>query len=145
MAAEKVAKTGISRDKDFMYYIKDGAVSRVRRKQPGVPKGKPEKVVDAGVEMDTAFIYFLDKDGDVREGGHGLEEEGVRDAHDERRQRGGRDVMHGRKVLEVFVVDRKVRPQVASVAQRRYQRSRSQHGPRALGGRGCNNQQRLAG
>ena len=64
--AEKVAKTGIVRDKDFMYYIKGGAVWRVRRKQPGVPKGKAEKVVDAGVDMDMAnYIYFLDKDGDV--------------------------------------------------------------------------------
>ena len=63
--AEKVAKLGISRDKDYMLYVKDGAVWRVRRKQPGLPKGKPEKVADGGFQMDNNYIYFVDKDGDV--------------------------------------------------------------------------------
>jgi hypothetical protein len=63
--AEKVAKLGLSRNKDFMLYVKDGGVWQVRRKQPGVPKGKPEKVADGGFEMDYDFIYFVDKDGDV--------------------------------------------------------------------------------
>jgi hypothetical protein len=63
--AEKVAKLGISRDKDYMLYVKDGAVWRVRRKQPGLAKGKPEKVADGGFQMDNNYIYFVDKDGDV--------------------------------------------------------------------------------
>lgn len=63
--AEKVAKLGVSREKDFMYYVKDGGVWKVQRKQPGVPKGKPEKVADGGFEMDTNYIYFVDRDGDV--------------------------------------------------------------------------------
>ena len=63
--AEKVARTGVKREKDFMYYIKTGAVWKVPRKQPGVSKGKPEKVTDAGVTQDFNYIYFLDKDGDV--------------------------------------------------------------------------------
>jgi hypothetical protein len=63
--AEKVAKLGISREKDYMLYVKDGSVWRVRRKQPGMPKGKPEKVADGGFEMDNNYIYFVDKDGDV--------------------------------------------------------------------------------
>jgi hypothetical protein len=63
--AEKVEKLGVNRDKDFMYYVKDGAVWRVQRKQPGVPKGRPEKVADGTFKMDTDFIYFVDKDGDV--------------------------------------------------------------------------------
>jgi hypothetical protein len=63
--AEKVAKLGVSREKDFMYYVKDGAVWKVQRKQPGVPKGKPEKVEDGGFKMDTDYIYFVDRDGDV--------------------------------------------------------------------------------
>ncbi len=63
--AEKVARLGLSRDNNFMYYIKSGGVWRVPRKQPGVPKGRPEKVQDAGVDQDVNFIYFLDKDGDV--------------------------------------------------------------------------------
>ena len=63
--AEKVAKLSVTREKDFMYYVKDGAVWKVQRKQPGVPKGKPEKVADGDFQMDTDFIYFVDKDGDV--------------------------------------------------------------------------------
>src|SRR5687767_5472185 len=63
--AEKVARLGISRDKDYMLFVKDGAVWRVRRKQPGVPKGRPEKVADGDFQMDNNYIYFVDKDGDV--------------------------------------------------------------------------------
>jgi hypothetical protein len=63
--AEKVAKVGVTREKDYMYYIKNGAVWKVPRKQPGQAKGKSEKVADAGVNQDTNYIYFLDKDGDV--------------------------------------------------------------------------------
>jgi len=63
--AETVARTGVKRDKDFMYYIKGGDVWRVPRKQPGLPKGRPERVAEAGVDQDTNFIYFLDKDGNV--------------------------------------------------------------------------------
>jgi hypothetical protein len=63
--AEKVAKLGVNREKDFMYYVKDGAVWKVQRKQPGVPKGRPERVADGGVEMDTNYIYFVDRDGDI--------------------------------------------------------------------------------
>ena len=63
--AEKVAKLGVAREKDFMYYVKDGGVWKVQRKQPGVPKGRPEKVADGGFEMDTNYIYFVDRDGDV--------------------------------------------------------------------------------
>ncbi len=63
--AEKVAKLGIKRVKDMMYFIKDGAVWNVPRKQPGQPKGKQEKVADGGFTQDNNYIYFLDKDGDV--------------------------------------------------------------------------------
>ena len=48
--AEKVAKLGVKREKDFMYYVKDGEVWKVQRKQPGVPKGRPEKVIDGGFD-----------------------------------------------------------------------------------------------
>ena len=63
--AEKVARLGVTREKDYLYYIKNGAVWKVPRKQPGQAKGKSEKVADAGVNQDTSYIYFLDKDGDV--------------------------------------------------------------------------------
>ena len=63
--AEKVKRLGIPREKDMMYYVKDGAVWKVPRKQPGVPKGKPEKVVDGDFKMDSNYIYYVDADGDV--------------------------------------------------------------------------------
>ena len=63
--AEKVKKLGIARNNDFMLYVKDGNVWQVRRKQPGVPKGKPEMVAEGGFAMDNNYIYFVDKDGDV--------------------------------------------------------------------------------
>jgi hypothetical protein len=64
--AEKVARTGVSRDDmHFLYFIKQGAVWRVPRKQPGVPKGKPELVTEGGIDMESSYIYFLDKDGDI--------------------------------------------------------------------------------
>src|SRR6188768_1323563 len=66
MAAEKIAKLGIKRDNDMMYYIKGGDVWATPRKKPGQPKGKAAKVAAAGIEMDySKFLYYLDGDGDV--------------------------------------------------------------------------------
>jgi hypothetical protein len=63
---EKIAKTGIKRDNDLMYYIKNGDVWATPRKKPGQPKGKAAKVAAAGVEMDySKYLYYLDGDGDV--------------------------------------------------------------------------------
>ena len=63
---EKIAKTGIKRDNNLMYYIKAGDVWATPRKQPGQPKGKAAKVAAAGIEMDySKYLYYLDGDGDV--------------------------------------------------------------------------------
>jgi hypothetical protein len=63
---EKIAKTGIKRDNNLMYYIKAGDVWATPRKQPGQPKGKAAKVATAGIEMDySKYLYYLDGDGDV--------------------------------------------------------------------------------
>ncbi|HEX4452748.1 MAG TPA: hypothetical protein VH143_17860 [Kofleriaceae bacterium] len=63
---EKIAKTGIKRDNNLMYYIKTGDVWATPRKQPGQPKGKAAKVASAGIEMDySKYLYYLDGDGDV--------------------------------------------------------------------------------
>ena len=64
--AEKIAKLGIKRDNDLMYYIKKGDVWATPRKKPGQPKGKAAKVADASIEMDySKYLYYLDSDGDV--------------------------------------------------------------------------------
>ena len=63
---EKIAKLGIKRDNDLMYYIKGGDVWATPRKKPNQPKGKAAKVANAGVEMDySKYLYYLDGDGDV--------------------------------------------------------------------------------
>src|SRR6188508_1903400 len=63
---EKIAKLGIKRDNDMMYYIKGGDVWATPRKKPNQPKGKAAKVAAAGIEMDySKFLYYLDGDGDV--------------------------------------------------------------------------------
>jgi hypothetical protein len=63
---EKIAKLGIKRDNDMMYYIKSGDVWATPRKKPGQSKGKAAKVAAAGIEMDySKYLYYLDGDGDV--------------------------------------------------------------------------------
>jgi hypothetical protein len=63
---EKIAKLGIKRDNDMMYYIKTGDVWATPRKKPNQPKGKAAKVATAGIEMDySKYLYYLDGDGDV--------------------------------------------------------------------------------
>jgi len=63
---EKLAKLGIKRDNDLMYYIKSGDVWATPRKKPNQPKGKPTKIASAGIEMDySKYLYYLDGDGDV--------------------------------------------------------------------------------
>jgi hypothetical protein len=66
--AKKLIKTGIKRDKNLMYYIKEGAVWSVPRKRPGVKKGKKAKVLQFAKKDELDYsknIYFVDKAGDV--------------------------------------------------------------------------------
>src|SRR4029077_19460380 len=53
-------------EREGLHVLREGRRGlKVQRKQPGVPKGRPEKVADGGFEMDTNYIYFVDRDGDV--------------------------------------------------------------------------------
>ena len=63
--AQKVAKLGIKRDNNYLYYIKDGDVWQARLKRPGVKKSKNTKVADGGVKQESGYMYVLDKDGDI--------------------------------------------------------------------------------
>jgi hypothetical protein len=64
--SQKIVKLGITRDPDLMYYIKGGDVWASPRKQPGKPKGKPQKIASTGIELDySKYLYFVDGDGDV--------------------------------------------------------------------------------
>jgi hypothetical protein len=60
---EKVAKTGIKKDGNYIYFIEDGAVWRVPRRQ--IDDAEREMVVDVGILLEPSFIYFVDRDGDV--------------------------------------------------------------------------------
>jgi hypothetical protein len=63
--AQKVAKLGIQRDNNYLYYIKGGDVWQVPRKRPGMKKQKAAKLAPGGITMESGFIYFLDKSGDI--------------------------------------------------------------------------------
>lgn len=64
--SDKIARLGIERDNDLMYYIKNGDVWATNRKQPGQPKGKAHKVASLGLDLDySRYIYYLDSNGDV--------------------------------------------------------------------------------
>src|SRR5262245_26814561 len=66
LMSDKVARLGIERDNDMMYYIKNGDVWATPRKQKGQPKGKAQKIAATGLEMDySKYIYYVDGDGDV--------------------------------------------------------------------------------
>lgn len=64
--AQKIAKAGVKRQKNFLYYIdKQGDVSRAKMARGGKKGGKPEKVQKVGVKKEKGYLYFLDKQGDV--------------------------------------------------------------------------------
>lgn len=64
--AQKIAKAGVKRQKNFLYYIdKQGDVSRAKMARGGKKGGKPEKVAKVGVKKEKGYLYFLDKQGDV--------------------------------------------------------------------------------
>jgi hypothetical protein len=68
MAAAKVAKAGIKREKDWLYFLdRRGNVSRVRRAEGGgkARKGTTQVVAKVGVQKEDGYLYFIDKDGDV--------------------------------------------------------------------------------
>ena len=65
--ATVVEKTGIKREKGWLYYVdKKGDVSRARMARGGgkVPKGKPQKVAKCGIRREEGFLYFIDKKGE---------------------------------------------------------------------------------
>jgi hypothetical protein len=60
MPAEKVAKIGIKREAQYLYFVKGNALWKV-------PRGGrvAEKVVELGIRPKRGYTYFLDADGDV--------------------------------------------------------------------------------
>jgi len=64
--AEVVAKTGVSKESGYLYYLdKNGNVSRSKMARAGKGGGNAEKVADAGVSRESGYLYYIDKNGDV--------------------------------------------------------------------------------
>ena len=64
--AETVSKTGVSKEKGFLYYLgKDGNVWRSKMARGSSSGGNAEKVADAGITRESGYLYFVDKNGDV--------------------------------------------------------------------------------
>src|SRR5690606_21632163 len=63
---EKMAKLGIKRDNDMVYYLKGGDVWATPRKRPRHPKRRAPKVPAAGIDMAySKYLHHPDGDGDV--------------------------------------------------------------------------------
>ena len=68
IAAKKVAKVGIRKEKGYLYFIdKKGNVARAKMSRGKNKKGKAKQDVVArcGVKKESGYLYFIDKDGDV--------------------------------------------------------------------------------
>ena len=68
--AEKIARTDISREPGYMYFLdKQGDVARASMARGGRGSkkkgGQQKKIVKVGVRRDKGYLYFIDKDGDV--------------------------------------------------------------------------------
>ena len=64
--AEVVAKSGVSKEKGYLYYLgKDGNVWPAQMARAGKGGGNAEKVADAGVSRESGYLYYIDKNGDV--------------------------------------------------------------------------------
>ena len=64
--AEVVEKTGVTKEKGYLYYLdKQGDVSRSKMARAGKGGGSAEKVAEAGVKREAGYLYYIDKNGDV--------------------------------------------------------------------------------
>jgi hypothetical protein len=64
-----IAKTGIKREKGYLYFLnKAGDVAKVQMARSGQKTSKKQEVVaKAGVKRKTGFLYYVDKAGNVCE------------------------------------------------------------------------------
>ena len=64
--AEVVKRTGVTKEKGYLYYLgKNGNVWRSQMARGASKGGSAEKVADSNVTREGGFLYFIDKDGDV--------------------------------------------------------------------------------
>ena len=66
MAAKKVAKVGVKKEKGYLYFVdKHGDVSCAKMARGNKKGGAPKKVAKAGVKKQAGYLYFIDKQGDI--------------------------------------------------------------------------------
>jgi len=64
--AETVAKSGVKKEKGYLYYLdKDGNVARSKMARGGEAGGGAEVISKTGVKREEGYLYFIDKNGDV--------------------------------------------------------------------------------
>ena len=66
MAAKKVAKVGIKKEKGYLYFVdKHGDISCAKMARGSRKGGSPKKVAKVGIKKQAGFLYFIDKQGDI--------------------------------------------------------------------------------
>ena len=66
MAAKKVAKVGVKKEKGYLYFVdKRGDVSCARMARGNKKGGAPKKVAKVGIKKVAGYLYFIDKQGDI--------------------------------------------------------------------------------
>ena len=66
MAAKKVAKVGIKKEKGFLYFVdKNGDISCAQMARGNKKGGKAKKIAKVGIKKEPGFLYFIDKNGDI--------------------------------------------------------------------------------
>ena len=66
MAAKKVAKVGIKKEKGYLYFVdKHGDISCAKMARGSKKGGSPKKVAKVGIKKEVGHLYFIDKQGDI--------------------------------------------------------------------------------
>ena len=66
MAAKKVAKVGIKKEKGYLYFVdKHGDISAAKMARGSAKGGSAKKVAKVGVKKEAGYLYFIDKHGDI--------------------------------------------------------------------------------
>ena len=66
MAAKKVAKVGVKKEKGYLYFVdKHGDVSCAKMARGNKKGGAPKKVAKVGIKKVAGYLYFIDKRGDI--------------------------------------------------------------------------------
>ena len=66
MAAKKVAKVGVKKEKGYLYFVdKHGDISCAKMARGSAKGGSVKKVAKVGVKKVGGYLYFIDKQGDI--------------------------------------------------------------------------------